>query len=295
MLAEDVERPGIAALRKLTNREPLSQDERARLCVYMAIQILRTPHMRDNFEKSFETMLNHMARRIMNTGDPERFAAVLAEKNKMGVKAAERLARDAKAAYLRGQIKLEVKPELSLASVFEHCNVYAEAMANWKWEVVTSSTTDFITSDCPVHFADKRHLALMDPEIAFHFPLSSKALLVMQFAEPEDRLWEKLSKIIPDRYLAGFRVWHNYISYREAEAREVDELNRITASMAEKNIYLGSETEAFNTILAEPSQNVRMKITAAGDELRMDLKGWRLRYVSAWCSLNVIHGVAQRL
>jgi Protein of unknown function (DUF4238) len=215
-------------------------------------------------------MLDHILRQGM--AKPERFAAFLAAKNKLAPRAAEQLAKQAKVSYLAGRIRIEVKPELSLVHIFEHCDVYAEAMANWNWEVVSSPTPDFITGDCPVHFADKRHVALLDPETQLHFPLTSKALLIMRFAEPEQERWGKLSSIIPDAYLSGFIVWHNHVNRRAAENGEVDELNGITASMADTTIYVGSETNAFEAILSEPSQNVQLKVTASGEGLRIDLQ-----------------------
>jgi Protein of unknown function (DUF4238) len=269
ILANDVEDSGIAGLRKLANLEDLSQDERATLCVYMAIQYLRTPHMRGNFEDTFARMLDHVTRERMRRSGS--FAAELAAANNMEHRAAERLAERAKASYLSGKIKIEIKPEFSLLQVFQQSDVYAAAMANWNWEVLTSSRTNFITSDCPVHFADNRHIALVDSETVMHFPLTSKALLVMRFAEPEHILWEKLSMIIPRCYLSGFVVWHNHIESREAEKEEVDALNRITASMSCTTIYVGSDTDQFNEVLSQPSDNVQLKVSASGDTLRVDL------------------------
>ena len=265
ILANDVEADGIAALRKLASGQ-LSQFERANLCVYMAIQYLRTPHMRGNFEETFARMLDHVIRRNMVSRD--RFAALMAEG-----KLRPELAGQLKALYLKGQIKLEVKPEFSLLEIFAQSDVYAAAMANWKWEVVTSSTAPFITSDCPVHFAENRHVALMDPDAVLHFPLTAAAMLVMRFAEPEDKLWEQLSSIIPKRYLQGFVVWDNYVDHREARDGEVDELNIITVSMCENNIYVGTETNAFDEVLSAPSENVQLKVTTSRDEIRLTMVG----------------------
>lgn len=269
VLANDVEDSGVAALRKLAKEKGLSQEERANLCVYMAIQYLRTPHMRGNFEDTFARMLDHVTRERMRKSGP--FAAELAVANDMETKAAERLAQRLKASYLSGKIRIEVKPEHSLLQVFLQSDVYAAAMANWTWELVTSSTATFITSDCPVHFADNRHVALVDTKTVMHFPLTSKALLIMRFAEPEHTLWEKLSMIIPRCYLSGFVVWHNHVEFREAEKEEVEALNRVTASMSYTTIYVGSVTDDFNEVLSRPSENVQFKVRALGDELRVDL------------------------
>jgi hypothetical protein len=266
ILANEVEDPGIAALRKLAKGENLSPGERSNLCVYMAIQYLRTPHMRGNFEDTFAKMLDHVAREAIRKD-----SATLAAANDAETKAEKRLAQQAKASYLSGKIRIEVKPELSLLEVFTQSDVYAVAMSNWTWEVVTSSTTNFITSDCPLHFADNRHIALVDTETVMHFPLTSKALLIMRFSEPEHILWEKLSTIIPRCYLSGFVVWHNQVEFREAEKEEVDALNRITASMSNTTIYVGSDTDDFNEVLSRPSENVQFKVSASGNQLRVDL------------------------
>jgi hypothetical protein len=75
-------------------------------------------------------------------------------------------------------------------------------------------------------------------------------LLIMRFAEPEQKLWERLSSIVPQRHLSGFTPRHNHMNHREADRGQADELNRITASMADENIYVSSETNAFDAILA---------------------------------------------
>lgn len=268
LLANSVEPLGFASLRKLEQGKQLTQRDRAHLCVYMAIQLLRTPHMRGNFERTFAALLDQFARQGMR--QPGVFEAALASKRDITPQEAERLAKEARDSYLKGHIQLQVKPEYSLLKMFEESDVYAEAMAVWKWEVVTTDES-FITSDCPVHFASSSHAALLDPKAELHFPLTSNAFLIMRFAEAEDQLWSRLANAIPHKYLSGFKVWHNYIPHRQAAGAEVKELNKTTAAMAEKAIYVGSETNDFDAALSEESENIRFKVTAEGDELRLTL------------------------
>lgn len=268
LLANSVEPLGIASLRKLGQEQQLTQRDRAHLCVYMAIQLLRTPHMRGNYERTFEALLDHVARQGMR--QPDLFEAAITSRRDMSRQEAERLAKEARDSYLKGRIQIQAKPEYSLLKMFEESDLYAKAMAVWKWGVVNTNDR-FITSDCPVHFADSSHAALLDPKAELHFPLTSKTFLIMRFAETEDELWSRLASVIPQEHLSGFKVWHNYIPHREATNSEVKELNRITAMMAEKTIYVGSGTNEFDTILAEPSRNIKFKVTASHDELRLTL------------------------
>jgi hypothetical protein len=269
VLANDVEHEGIAALRKLASGEQISVDERARLCVYMALQYLRTPNMRTAFEGIFASLLDHVLRRGMR--EPGRFEAAIASSQNLEPEKAEQLARKARGAYLGGRIRIEVRPELSLREMFEHCKTYAVQMHLCKWEVLTSTQTDFVTSDCPIHFRSKDHVALADPELVMHFPLSAKNMLIMRATEPEDFVWQKLWSIMPERYLPGFVVWYNHVEHRQVSPEETQSLNAITAAMCEKVLYSPFATDEFRKTLALPSQSPKIRVTASRDELHMSL------------------------
>src|SRR6266849_1547116 len=96
--------------------------EAGHLCVYMALQYLRTPYMRASLEGVYADLLDHLVRRGLK--DPDRFAEQSGSVQKLGPAKAKQLANDTRRSYLRGRIGIEVKPELSLREMFEHCKEY---------------------------------------------------------------------------------------------------------------------------------------------------------------------------
>jgi uncharacterized protein DUF4238 len=266
-LANDVETHGISALRRLANGYQISRAARARLCVYMALQYLRTPYMRAAIENTYGELLDHVARRAMK--EPGYFADFLIKSRNLEPSKAANLAKDSIEAYLDGRIAISVKPEFSLQKMFMHCKTYAEQMHLCKWEVITSKKPTFITSDLPVHFQDKDHVVLADPELVIQFPLTSRSLLVLRATEPEDQRWQRLRSMIPDAYLPGFVVWDEFVPHRDVLEGESERLNAITASMCEQCVYSPFASDEFQEILSRPSQSPRMSVSAAGDYLRM--------------------------
>jgi len=124
---------------------------------------LRTPHMRDNIEQSHARLMDGVTRSLITKKDA--FAGLLAAQRRTNIKAAQKLAREMREAYLSGEIEVTVKPEFSLLAMFEHCSTYAEFMSLCRWEVITfPDESQLITSDCPVHFRSENHVALADPE-----------------------------------------------------------------------------------------------------------------------------------
>jgi hypothetical protein len=242
----------------------------------MALQFLRTPHMRDNIEQSHAKLMDGVTRSLIKEKDA--FAGLLAAQRKTSIKAAQKLAREMREAYLSGEIEVTVKPEFSLLEMFEHCSTYAEFMSLCRWEVITlPDESQLITSDCPVHFRCESHIALADPETVMHFPLTSRNMLVMSAVESAESRRDKLRSMIPERYVSGFVLWHNCVYHREAAEEEAAQLNMTTVSMCHEYIYCGDAADALRPVLRTPSKNVRFHVTPEGDGFRLTLEAGRQR------------------
>jgi len=285
LLANEVENNGLSVIRKLSDGGQISHRERSDLSVYMAIQFLRTPHMRNNIEQTHASLMDGVTRSLIK--EKNAFTGSLAALRHIDIREAEKLARESAEAYLKGEIKVVVKPELSLLGMFQHCSTYAEFMSLCRWEVITvSDDIELITSDCPVHFRSDMHVALADPETIVDFPLTARKMLVMSYAESEERLRKKLRSIIPAKYLAGFVPWHNCVHYRKAADGDAEGFNRITASMCHEYIYCGDATDEFRPVLRAPSKNVRFTVTQHGDDFRLSLEAGKHRRLDRAITLN---------
>jgi len=173
LLANDVENAGVLVIRKVSSGLQISDQERSDLSVYMALQFLRTPHMRDNVEQSHTSLMDGVTRSLIRKKDV--LASLVAAQRRTSIKASNALAREMSEAYRSGEIKVTVKPEFSLLGMFEQCSTYAEFMSLCRWEVITfPDESQLITSDCPVHFRCENHIALADPETVMHFPLTAR-------------------------------------------------------------------------------------------------------------------------
>jgi hypothetical protein len=266
VLANEVEDDGLAILRKLCNGDQVSATERYRFAVYMAFQYLRTPHMRSNIEQSYAEVLNALVRKRMKGA--RQFDREISAACQLRIEDV----RKARSAFLRGDVDLKAKPEFSLEAMFTHVDTYAHFLYVSRWEVTQFPRAQLITSDCPLHFRSAAHITLVDPATVIHYPLTAKNMLVISAVEPEAALWEKLSHVIPKPYLDGFVVWHNHVSYRNADAAEAEALNRITASMCLEYIYSAEESDTLPPLLQGASQNVKIQVNTEGEHFALALE-----------------------
>ena len=265
VLAEKIENDGLSLLRDVANRKPLSHVGRAKLSIYMAIQYLRTPLRRDDYESVFSAMLNTVSKKLVHSPLLERF---LMEHQERPEEDAKKLAEEVRDAVLNEKLVIETKPEASLAAIFTHCREIAEVFSQMKWDVWVANGNDFITSDCPVYFGrigNPDSVALLDPATVIHFPLTRSAFLLMRHGEPDESKRRKLIRLFGEQYSEGFVLYPYLIDYVAANAEAVESFNAQTARSCHEQIFCPNDSHDYSELLREAPDNVTSHFEDVGE------------------------------
>jgi hypothetical protein len=256
VLAEQVEDEGLTFLRAIANRRPISHFGRARLSVYLAIQYLRTPFRRDDYESVYAALLNTFSKKLVHSPQFERF---LIQHQGHSPEDAKKLADETRHAVLNDKIVIEPKPESSLAAVSTHCRQIAEVLSQMKWDVLVANEDAFITSDCPVYFGNVGNpdsVGLLDPATVIHFPLTRNALLVIRHEEPEESKRQKLIRLFGEQYAEGFVLSPFTIDYIPISTDAVGSLNIQTARSCYEEVFCPDDSHDYSEVLREPPETV---------------------------------------
>lgn len=146
---EDEAAPILVKLRSGNFR--LSDPERSRLAVFIALLFARTPGSRDAVEGLAAKMLEVRARRLVCRAD---FASNMRERNKEHEISDSRI-EEFRQLFLKRRVRCRLIPEFSLLSVLNVTDTVARMVFNMKWlYAIPPRGKYFLTSDNPVFWCD---------------------------------------------------------------------------------------------------------------------------------------------
>lgn len=196
-----IETPGVEALRKLNTNRSLSTQQRSALALLVALHTVRVPYERDFMDdhgmRVLQSYLTRLDELSVSSGKPVDFLDVATSNSALKPPGREdwrRLRRADIEAYIQ---QLEKDPGAHSRRAFLFvARAIAKVYVNMKWQVhIAREGSFFITSDCPVVKTFKNTsgfgegIKRLDCEV--NFPLSRTAMLVMKH---DVNLVEKVSR-----------------------------------------------------------------------------------------------------
>jgi len=274
-IQKDIEDPGIAVLRLLAagNRR-LNWLQRDRLCLFVAVQRFRVPHMRQLIDSENESLINfwrsEFDRIEKEIGkEPEEIIAGVASGLRPGKRHettitktdVERLAKEHESDPAMFSREYFMKIAAKFAQIFRYM----------KWTVYyAKAPNSFITSDCPAAMAFGRNdldvVAIVRADCRIIFPLSRTSVLVM---EHDNALMAKLNRIGQGSKARKLLSRSPEIRMANAAPKDVALFNQMHADQASRWIYAGQPNDWLIPRLQRGTTNVRQVVTKISRNVSM--------------------------
>ncbi len=240
LLNEEVERPGIPVLRRLSHdMKQLTWQEREQGAILVAMQELRVPYMRDQ--------LSHMMEELYTSLFQSRiFAPGLLERHLERRQAKGRIVNDVSADELRravmnGDIVLEMLPEASLRALGYSLRALINAYVKMKWTVLISNEISFVTSDCPVcrDYPQTHNFpaGIVNPDLTVYFPISQHRVLTLTHDQKKYELFQHLMRIGNKRKANQLQERTPAVSYTHISKDESEAINNLIVQRAHRWVY----------------------------------------------------------
>jgi hypothetical protein len=262
-LAERVEVPGIAVIRRLShNMKQLNWDERFHGANLIATQELRVPFMRDQFSnvmKKFYTSFMHSS--IAVPGMLEKDLRQLQEEGKVAMTIS---ADELRNAVTSGGVALEMKPEASLRALSDAIPALIDTYVQMKWTVLISTEIIFVTSDCPVcrdyPQSGKYPVGTINPDLTVYFPIAPNRVLKLTHDLKKYRIFQHLMQIGDERKAVQLRERTPVVSYRFVSNEEVEFINNLIIQRAHRWVYSPVEMPSMPKVFRGECVNIRMEL-----------------------------------
>lgn len=271
MLGKVVEGPGIAILRHIVKEmKQLDWEQRFRVAMFIAVQEMRVPHMRDQLSNAMKGINTaYMNSKVSAPGVLEGYLERIKTRNETNSTVS---AEDIRDAVLSGRITLDMHPEASIQAMGHTLPLLMQTYAEMKWEVYIARNGEFITSDCPVcrdyPESSTGFVGLDNTDLIIYFPISKDRVLRLSHDRKKHELFERHMNKGREREATLLRSRIPAISYRFISRVETERINDLIIRRASRWIY-------------SPSQNLSIITRFRGDcvNLRMDYEinaneGW---------------------
>ena len=183
-LADNIDGPAAALIRKLIAKGSLRGDDRARFAVFLALQEIRIPRFRDVVGREMSNVGKTILQ-VLAEHDPDGLRELLATK---GVELNDTDFEELMVLYRAGDANIAATKATWLES-FALANEMAPQISALAWIVVPApGDFEFVTSDAPVvkvltrSIPSPRHAGWRAPSIEGIFPLDPKHLLFIRRA-----------------------------------------------------------------------------------------------------------------
>lgn len=234
---EDEAAPILVALRRCNFR--LSDPERSRLAVFIALLFARTPGSRDAMEILAAKMLEARARRLVCRAD---FADNMRERN-MGHEISDSRIGEIRQLFLKRKVRCRVIPEFSLLPVLDATDTVARMVFNMKWRyAIPPRGKYFLTSDNPVFWCDPTAPSpqcngLASRGTVLTFPIGPELALLGTWESGNDALGQVDDGIVAA--INGARVCSAERLIVAARKEEAEAALRMRQSMKSDGVPLG--------------------------------------------------------
>ena len=263
LLATDVESPGVAVIRKMSDGSTqLKMEEIVRGATLIAIQELRVPHMRHQLLTMVKGVGNSFLKSAMSQPG-------LMESTFRTLQGAGKISTSVTAEEIRSSYeerKFEVVPVHSadLWALGLSLKSLIETYSTMKWIVLEAPKPMILTSDAPVcrEYPETANFpaGVVNPDLTVYFPISARRVLMLQHDLKKHRRADQL--IAAGRKREAERLWNRTpsILYRFISAAEADRINRITIERAMRWIYSPVEKAETPTLFRGELRNLRVEM-----------------------------------
>jgi hypothetical protein len=263
MLGEEIEGPGISALRRLSrDTRQLNWQERLHATALIAVQELRVPYMREQLSEMMKGLYTAFMHRTVS--EPGRLEKYLKERQAAGKASAGVSAAEMRNAVMDGGIKLEMKPEASLRAMGHSLRALISTYAEMRWTVLIANDGEFVTSDCPVcrDYPETHSMpaGLVNPDLTLYFPFSRSRALRLSHDEKKMRIFRILMQQGREREATRLRGRTPEISYRPATVNETNSINTLIIKRAQRWVYSPSENPSIPAEFRGDCANLKMAI-----------------------------------
>lgn len=225
-----IEAKCIPLLDKLIAANDLPNTEWADIAIYIALQYGRTPHMRSLMDKAATVLVNNYIKETLADAlnDPQKYAELKNGVTRQNSDASPIPSRKKLAEMVLGPRIIEefnLDNGTYVQSIFRIAWEIADSLLQKHWTVLHATQGScFVTSDNPMTLSIRRQLqphetlAILLPGVIRHFPLNSKACLV-----------------ITDE------VTRRGISHQTISRNEVRKINKLSYDKSLKYVISGNE------------------------------------------------------
>jgi hypothetical protein len=260
-----VESDALPVLRSLAGgRFQNTWAERERLGLFIALQELRVPWTRKNFENMYGALVDHFAK--FRARIPGLLEQDLRELEAEG-EALQGVTADNLRAFLdRGKYTINVDPAVSLQSMIQLAPMIGAIYQEMEWRVFRATEVAFVTSDNPVAKLNPAapgfmgNLGLFHPTIEVRFPLSSTSYLVMTHDREREDAWHQLMEAGKKAEASNLRTTVPKLGVLGASRRVVDLLNTLTIAYAVRFVYSSERNTRFTSMLRSQTLAPRLHV-----------------------------------
>jgi hypothetical protein len=262
-LASDVENPGIAVVRKLSDGfRQLKMEEIVYGATLLAVQELRVPSMRHQLLVMMKATGNSFVKAMMSR--PGLIESTFRELQDKGKISPTMTAEEMRKAYEEHEFEVVPAHWADLWALSLALKSPIETYSAMKWTVLIAPEPIMITSDAPV-CRDYPKTAgspagLVNPDLTIFFPISSRRVLMLQHDQKKYGLSEHM--VATGRKREAEQLWNRTpsILYRFISATEAERINRITIERAMRWIYSPVEKPEVPTLFRGEPRNLRIEL-----------------------------------
>jgi hypothetical protein len=268
-LAADVESPGIAVIRKLSDGfRQLKMQEIVHGATLIAVQELRVPSMRHQLLTMMKGVGNSFLKSIMSR--PGLMESTLRELQDAGKISTSVTANEMRRSYDEQEFEIVPSHSADLWALSVSLKSLIETYSAMKWRVLVAPGPTFHTSDAPVcrEYPETSNLPAGrgNPDLTIYFPISARRVLMLQHDQKKHERSNQL--IAAGRNQEAERLWNRTpeIRYSFISAAVAERINRIVIERAMRWIYSPVEKPEVPTLFRGESRNLRIKMRELDQE-----------------------------
>jgi hypothetical protein len=254
ILATEVESPGIAVIRKLSDGfSQLKMEEIVRG---------RVPNMRHQLLTMMKGVGNSFYKSMMSR--PGLMESTLRTLQDAGKISTSVTAEEIRRSYEEDKFEIVPAHSADLWALGLSLESLIETYSAMKWTVLVAPEPMILTSDAPLcrEYPETASFpaGVVNPDLTIHFPISARRVLMLQHDRKKHERAEQL--IAAGRKREAERLWNQTpsILYRFISAAQAERINRITIERAMRWIYSPVEKPETPTLFRGEPRNLRVEM-----------------------------------
>ncbi|MBI4165281.1 MAG: DUF4238 domain-containing protein [Acidobacteria bacterium] len=261
-----VESEAVPVIRTLaSNNIQLNWDDRGRVAFFVALQELRVPWTRQNFEEVYAHLADHLMKFTARV--PGLLENELEELKEKGEDFDPADAASIREFMERGEYTVHADPKVSLLTMLQMAPMLHRFYIEMKWTILrTSHEAPFVTSDNPVVMFDPAYkggfwgVGLVNPTIEIRFPLTKTAMLVITHDHARFEEWHRLMEANNPVEAKTLRQTLPVIDVFDVQPRAVEALNALTIVCADRFVYAPKKDPKIPELLKGESRASKVHV-----------------------------------